>query len=96
MVGFAGLSPFGLAGVLTHLVVLVIGVGRLVGLVPLARRRRSGLGLVLMALAMAVLVAPPLGRLGELAAVGYVVAFAVALWLLIGPASPKSAGAGGE
>lgn len=49
-----------------------------------------------MALAMAVLVAPPLGRLGELAAVGYVVAFAVALWLLIGPASPKSAGAGGE
>ncbi len=96
MVGFAALSPFELAGLLTHLVVLAIGVGGLVGLVPLARGLRSGLGLVLMALAMAVLVAPPIWRFGEPAALGYVVAFAVALWLLIGPASPKSAGAGGE
>lgn len=88
------LSPFELAGLLTHLVVLAIGVGGIVGLVPLSRGRRSGLGLVLMALAMAVLVVPPLWRLGEpTATAGYVLVFAIALWLLIGPASPKSEGA---
>ena len=50
---------FELTGFLTYLIVFTIGVGALVGVVPLARGRRAGLGLVLMALAMTLLVLAP-------------------------------------
>lgn len=53
------LSPFELAGLLTHLAVFVVGLGGSVGILPLARGRRSGLGLILMALSMTVLVLQP-------------------------------------
>ncbi len=94
------LSPFELAGLLTHLAVFVVGLGGSVGILPLARGRRSGLGLILMALSMTVLVLQPVFQPRWLpdgwTAIGYVVGFAIALWLLIGPASPKNAGADGE
>jgi hypothetical protein len=79
-------SSFELAGLLTHLIVFVIGIGALVGVVPLARGRRAGLGLVLMALSMTVLVLEPRWHLGILAAAAYVTGFTIALWLLLGPA----------
>jgi hypothetical protein len=82
----AGASTFELAGLLTHLVVLAVGVGGSVGVLPLARRRRSGLGLILMALSMTILILQPRWGLDEWAAVVYVLGFMVALWLLIGPA----------
>lgn len=63
------LSPFELAGLLTHLAVFVVGLGGSVGILPLARGRRSGLAL------------QPVFQ---------------PRWLLIGPASPKNAGADGE
>ena len=78
-------SPFEWVGLLTHLVVFAIGLGGLVGLVPLARRRRSGLGLVLMALSMTILVLEPRLHLGMFAAGAYIVGFVIALWLLLGP-----------
>lgn len=84
---FSNLAPFELAGLLTHVAVLVVGVGGSMGVVPLARGRRSGLGLVLMALAMTVLILEPRWQLGSWAAGTYVAGFAVALWLLIGPTS---------
>jgi len=94
------LSPFELAGLLTHLDVFVVGLGGSVGILPLARGRRSGLGLILMALSMTVLVLQPVFQPRWLpdgwTAIGYVVGFAIPLWLLIGPASPKNAGADGE
>ena len=87
----AGILPFELAGLLTHLVVFAIGVSGSLGLVPLPRGRRSGLGLTLMALAMAILVLQPGAPWSTLAAASYTVAFALALWLLIGPSWPVGA-----
>lgn len=80
-----GLSLHELVGMLTHLVVFVIGAGAIAGLLPLARGRRSGLGLVLMALAMIVFTVQPRWPFEALVAVGYVGIFTAALWLLIGP-----------
>lgn len=79
------IGAFGLIGLLTHLIVFIIGLGALVGIVPLARGRRAGLGLVLMALAMTIMVLEPAWHLGAAAAVAYVAGFTIALWLLIGP-----------
>lgn len=92
----SSLTPFEMAGLLTHLAVLVIGVGGTVSVVPLARGRRSGLGLVLMALAMAVLVLQPRLNFGWWAVASYVAGFAVALWMLIGPTSLADKGSEGE
>lgn len=80
-----GLSLHELVGLLTHLVVFAIGAGAIAGLLPLARGRRSGFGLVLMALAMIVFTVQPRWPSDGLVAVGYVGIFAAALWLLIGP-----------
>ena len=43
-------------GLLSHLFVFAVGVGAIIGAVPLARGRRAGFGLVLMALAMTVMI----------------------------------------
>lgn len=49
-------------------------------------KRRSGAGLVLMALSMLILVVQPrLQMMPMVAAAGHVVSFMIALWLLIGP-----------
>lgn len=86
------LSPFDLAGLLTHLAVLGLGVAGVAGVVALPRRRRSGLGLILMALAMAAIVIEPRSATGEFVqAVVHVVLFAIALWLLIGPVRQPAA-----
>lgn len=87
------LNAFDVAGLTTHVVVLLLGVGGIMGRVALPRGRRSGLGLVLMALAMAVLVVRPSGRgAGLVAAAVHLVSFGVALWLLVGPV-PRHAAA---
>lgn len=85
---------FELVGLLTHLFVFAVGIGAIIGVVPLARGRRAGFGLVLMALAMTVMILEPRWRLGAWAAAAYVVGFAVALWLLLGPvrSSPRTGG----
>ena len=88
----ADLSLLEVAGILTHLAVFMIGVFGIAGIVPLPRGRRSGLGLVLMALVMTLLVVKPGGLLGALAAAGYTIGFAGALWLLIGPVRSVDAG----
>ena len=84
------LTVFDWAGLVTHGVVLALGLGGLVGAVPLPRGRRSGFGLVLMAVSMVVLLVaarrPPAGLAPALV---HVVTFALALWLLIGPAPPR-------
>ena len=80
------LSLFEWVGVLTHLIVLFVGLGSLAGLVPLARGRRAGLGLVLMALSMVIMIFEPRWHLGVPAAVVYALMFLIALWLLLGPA----------
>ena len=80
------LTVFDWAGLVTHGVVLALGLGGIVGAVPLPRGRRSGSGLVLMAVSMVVLLVagrrPPAGLVPALV---HVVTFAFALWLLIGP-----------
>ena len=48
-----------LVALLLHVGVLAIGVGGMLGVVPLPRGRRSGLGLALMATSMLVLFAAP-------------------------------------
>lgn len=79
-------DPFLLAGLLTHLVVLGLGVGGMARLVPLPRGRRSGLGLVLMALAMAALMLPARGTaMRTVAGLAHAALFGIALWLLVGP-----------
>lgn len=79
-------DPFLLAALLTHLTVLGIGVGGITRLVPLPRSRRSGLGLVLMALAMAALMIPARSMAARAAdGAAHVALFGVALWLLVGP-----------
>lgn len=84
-------TTFQLAGPVTHAVVLGLGLGGLAGRVPLPRGRRSGCGLVLMALAMAPVFVEPRGPAWALTAAGaHLTLFGVALWLLVGPA-PRAA-----
>lgn len=79
------LSLFEIAGLVTHLFVLVVGLGAIVGIVPLARKRRAGFGLVLMALTMTLMILEPYWQLGVWGAIAYVIGFIIALWLLLGP-----------
>lgn len=92
-----GLSPFETVGLLTHLVVLVIGMGGIAKILPLPRGRRSGLCPTVMALAMTVLVVwPRWQQSGDwVAAMVYAAGFAAAFWLLVGPVRPKTRGAKG-
>lgn len=78
-------TPFELVELLTHGFVLLLGLGGLIGLIPLARGRRAGLGLLLMAGSMALVFMEPRWQLGALGATAYTVAFLTALWLLLGP-----------
>ncbi|KGB52330.1 hypothetical protein FG91_03607 [Sphingopyxis sp. LC81] len=78
-------SPFELVGLLTHALVLLLGLGGLIGFIPLARGRRAGVGLLLMAGSMALVVMEPRWQLGLVGATAYTVAFLTALWLLLGP-----------
>lgn len=80
-------EPVLVATLVTHLTVFGLGVGGLARWVPLPRGHRTGTGLVLMALAMAVLMLPvaPGVALGASVSLVHVVLFAIALWLLIGP-----------
>lgn len=80
------LNAFQIAGLLTHALVLLIGLGAILGLVPLARGRRAGVGLVLMAAAMTIVVLEPLLNLHALGVAAYVIGFLTGLWLLLGPA----------
>lgn len=98
MIVFTDFEPnlFELVGLLTHLFVFALGVGVIIGVVPLARGRRGGFGLVLMALAMTVMTLEPRWRLGAWGAAAYVVVFAVALWLLLGQEGGSSPRTGGE
>ena len=77
-------SAFELAGLVTHMIVLAIGIGGVAGVVPLAQGRRSGTGLLLMAASMVVLVVAPRWQLGGWAA-AYTAGFLAALWLLLVP-----------
>lgn len=58
------LNAFQIAGLVTHALVLLIGIGAILGHVPLARGRRAGFGLVLMAAAMTIVVLEPRLQLG--------------------------------
>lgn len=79
------LNQFQIAGLLTHLLVFALGVGGLTGIVPLARGRRAGVGLILMAIAMSIVVLEPILHWGMVAVVVYVTGFLTGLWLLLGP-----------
>jgi hypothetical protein len=57
----------------------------MLGVVPLPRGRRSGLGLALMATSMLVLFAAPAWNLGPLATTGFLAAFVPGIWLVAGP-----------
>jgi len=81
------LNAFQIAGLVTHALVLLIGIGAIFGLVPLARGRRAGFGLVLMAVAMTVVVLEPRLQFGMMGVGAYVVGFLTGLWLLLGPSS---------
>lgn len=84
-------GAFQVAGLATHILVLLLGLGAIAGVVPLARGRRAGLGLVLMATAMALVVMEPRWRLGAWGALTYTGAFLAALWLLLWPDRPRMA-----
>ena len=86
------LNAFQVAGLATHALVLLIGLGAILGLVPLARGRRAGFGLVLMAAAMTIVVLEPHLRLGVVGVGAYVAGFLGGLWLLLGPGPPSSGG----
>lgn len=79
------MTLFELIGLLTHFVIFSVGIGAIWGVVPLARGRRTGFGLVLMALAMTVMILEPTWQLGAWGAMAYIAGFATALWLLLGP-----------
>lgn len=57
-------TPFELVGLITHALVLILGLGGLLGLIHLARGRRAGAGLLLMAGSMALVVLEPQWNLG--------------------------------
>lgn len=78
-------TPFELVGLLTHVLVLLLGLGGLLGLIPLARGRRAGAGLLLMAGSMALVIMEPRWQLGLVGVTAYAAAFLAALWLLLGP-----------
>ena len=78
-----------LVALLLHVGVLAIGVGGMLGVVPLPRGRRSGLGLALMATSMLVLFAAPAWNLGPLATTGFLAAFVPGLWLVAGPSDGR-------
>lgn len=73
-------------GLLTHAGVLVIGIGGILRLIPLSRGRRSGIGLTVMALVMALLMEPPSWLPSWTTATLYTAGFGGAFWLVIGPA----------
>lgn len=73
------LSQYVFVGLVSHLVVLIVGIGGVAGVVPLPRGRRSGLGLCLMAVAMALLVLAPGWRLGWWGSAGYLALSAAGL-----------------
>ncbi|MEL6065186.1 hypothetical protein [Methylobacterium sp. DCY52] len=81
------LNAFQIAGLVNHALVFLIGVGAILGLVPLARGRRSAFGLVLMAGAMTIVVLEPRLQLGAVGVGAHVVGFLSGLWLLLGPAT---------
>lgn len=83
------LNAFPVAGLATHALVLLIGIGAILGLVPLARSRRAGFGLVLMAAAMTIVVLEPRLQFGAVGAAAYVVGFLSGLRLLLGSASTR-------
>lgn len=83
------LNLFETLGLVTHLFVFLVGVGAIMGEVPLARGRRAGYGLVLMALAMTIMILEPRWQLGLWGAAAYLVGFVIALWLLLGPVRPS-------
>lgn len=85
----SGLANYELVGIVTHLFVLAVGVGGMANWVPLPRGRRSGLGLVLMALSMFLLMFAPRWQLDFLAAAGHAGLFFLALWLLLAPPRAK-------
>lgn len=74
-----------LTALLAHVGVLIIGVGGMLGILPLPRGRRSGLGLALMATSMLVLFASPAWNQGLLGAAGFLAAFGPGLWLVARP-----------
>ncbi|MDA8185891.1 MAG: hypothetical protein M0005_11630 [Actinomycetota bacterium] len=78
-----------LVALLLHIGVLAIGVGGMLGVVPLPRGRRSGLGLALMATSMLVLFAAPAWNLGPLGTTGFLGAFVPGLWLVAGPSDGR-------
>ena len=78
-----------LVALLLHVGVLAIGVGGMLGVVPLPRGRRSGLGLALMATSMLVLFAAPAWNLGPLGTTGFLAAFVPGLWLVAGPSDGR-------
>lgn len=84
-----------MAGLPTH---LVVGVGGIRRALPLPRGLRSGLGLTPIAPETTVLVVwPRLRQPGEwVAAATDAAAFAVAPWLLVGPARSRMRGAKDE
>ena len=85
-----GMEPTAeLVALLLHVGVLAVGVAGMLGVVPLPRGRRSGLGLALMATSMLVLFAAPAWNLGPLATTGFLVAFVPGLWLVAGPSDGR-------
>lgn len=88
-------EAFEVAGLLTHLLVVVLGAGGIIGVVPLARGRRAGAGLLLMAGSMGLVVLEPRWQLGFPGVAAYTMAFLLALWLLLGPERRKQRGGGG-
>lgn len=82
------MAPYELAGLITHVVVLGLGLGGIARCIRLPRGPRTGVGLVLMALSMFVLAFGPISGFGWLVTFAHPVLFGVALWLLIGPWHP--------
>lgn len=78
-----------LVALLLHVGVLAIGVGGMLGVVPLPRGRRSGLGLALMATSMLVLFSAPAWNLGPLATTGFLAAFVPGIWLVAAPSGRR-------
>lgn len=74
-----------LTALLAHVGVLIIGMAGMLGILPLPRGRRSGLGLALMAISMLMLFASPAWNQGLLGAAGFLATFGPGLWLVAGP-----------
>lgn len=72
-------------GLLTHAFVLLLGLGGMLRIIPFPRGRWTGVGLILMALSMMLLVVAPRLASPMSGALVYAIGFVVALWLLLGP-----------